>query len=114
MQPGGSTDLAITIETDMILKKTLFHLSFAALAASLAACGAREPSQSDMFEALAGNTMTRELFGSLATMEKEAKKAGCEKQGERTFKCGVADKDGKGMVMNFSFVQVDGKWQLTN
>lgn len=94
---------------------THHHLNKAACLGAvllLSACGAKEPSQAEMFETLASGP-TKMLFESVDKLEANAKKTGCEKVGEKTFKCGITSKTGEGQVMNYSFVNVDGNWKLS-
>ena len=87
----------------------LCTLSLIFCAALLAACGNSEPSEMEMFDAMknSGLDLIRESDRT------DFKKGACEKAGEKTFKCGVGSNTGKGMTMNFSFVKVDGKWQMS-
>lgn len=83
------------------------------MAATLAACGASEPSESDMFDAMIAYDENQAFFGKPEKFRADAKKLGCEKVGEKTYKCLVGQRDGKGGSMPFSFMKADGKWVMT-
>lgn len=93
-------------------KQSLITASLLFPAILLSACGVSEPSAADMFGAIQ-NSPAKHLFSSQDEFEKYFKKTGCDKAGDKTFKCGIGAKDGQGTVMAFSYVNVDGQWQLT-
>jgi hypothetical protein len=81
-----------------------------ALLLPLAACGKGEPTEAEMFDTLNDFGPTKMLLGDLAMMRAEAKKTGCEDAGENTYKCGVATKAGKGLVLKYIFTRAGDKW----
>lgn len=93
-------------------KQSLLSVSLLVPAILLSACGASEPSAAEIFGAIQ-NSPAKHLFNSQDEFETYFKKTGCDKAGEKTFKCGIAAKDGTGTVTTFSYVNVDGQWQLT-
>jgi len=92
-----------------------YGLGVCALAAvmSLAGCGAREPSEGEMFDAMIAYDQNQSLFGKPEKFREEAKKLGCEKVGEKSYKCLVGQRSGKGGSMPFNFMNADGKWVMT-
>jgi hypothetical protein len=80
---------------------------------SLAAGGSSEPTETDMFTVLSDFSPTKMLLGDLATLKEKARKTGCEYAGEDAYKCGVALKNGKGLVLKYIFIKADGKWRIS-
>ena len=81
-----------------------------ALALPLAGCGSSEPSEDDMFEAIAAWDQSGQMFGSPSNMKKDTKKLGCEKTGEKSYKCMIGSRDGKGMALPMTFTTGDDRW----
>lgn len=94
------------------MKRTTLLTTLFALTLGLTACGTSEPSEDEMFEAMAAMDQTGQMFGPLSKMKDDTKKVGCEKTGEKTYKCMIGSRDGKGMVLPFSFTKSDGKWLM--
>lgn len=78
----------------------------------LTACGKGEPTEAEMFDTLNDFGPTKRLLGDLATMRAEARKTGCENTGENAYKCGVASKAGKSLVLKYIFAREGDKWRV--
>nr|WP_217343680.1 hypothetical protein [Noviherbaspirillum sp. L7-7A]MBV0877749.1 hypothetical protein [Noviherbaspirillum sp. L7-7A] len=89
-----------------------FRAGVAALLLTLAGCGKGEPSEAEIFDTLSDFGPTKMLLGDLAMMRADARKTGCEDAGENTYRCGVTAKAGKGLVLKYLFIRVDGKWRV--
>ncbi|MGJ9419679.1 hypothetical protein ACHAC9_18290 [Massilia sp. CMS3.1] len=83
-----------------------------ALSLSLAGCGTSEPTENDMFEAMAASDHNQQMFGSPEKLKVSTKKIGCEKTGEKTYKCTIGQRDGKGMALPLNFTKGDDRWMM--
>jgi major membrane immunogen (membrane-anchored lipoprotein) len=90
------------------MKTNAITLIFLPLSIVLTGCGSSEPSEAEMFDAMKNSSMQLVNESDRA----DFRKSGCEKTGEKTFKCAFGFKDGKGTAMNMGFTKVDGKWQI--
>jgi len=88
----------------------VFSACILGLAINLAGCGTSEPSENEMFDALLEFDQNHMFFGKPEKFKEESKKLGCEKTGEKSFKCLLGSRDGKGGSLPFSFMKADGKW----
>lgn len=78
-----------------------------------AGCANSEPTEAEMFEAMINSDHSQQMFGDPAKMKAETQKAGCEKLGENAYKCGIASKNGNGMVLPLiTFIRAGEKWKL--
>ena len=102
----------IATSYDPIMKTMKMYAGLFALTLGLAGCGTSEPSEDEMFEAMAAWDQTGQMFGPPSKMKEDTKKVGCEKAGEKTYKCMIGSRDGKGMVLPFNFTKSDGKWLM--
>jgi len=76
-------------------------------AVMLTGCGSGEPSETEMFEA-----MRRGFDKGLTESDRaDFKKGGCEKTGEKTYKCSFGSKKNGGAALNLGFTKIDGQWQ---
>lgn len=66
-----------------------------------------------MLEVLRDFGPTKTLLANAATMKAGARKTGCENVARDTYRCGIAPKDGNGLVLKYLFTRVDGTWQIT-
>jgi len=78
----------------------------------LGACSTREPTEAEMLETLRDFGPTKMLLADAATMKAGARKTGCESVARDTFRCGIAPKEGRGLVLKYLFTRVDGTWQI--
>lgn len=93
------------------MKRITMWTTMLALTLGLAGCGTSEPSEDEMFETMA--TSGQATQGETPEKLKEnMKKVGCDKAGEKTYKCMVGRRDGKGIVLPLNFTKSDGKWLL--
>jgi len=76
-------------------------------AVMLTGCGSGEPSETEMYEAV------QQTFLKSGSGREDFKKGGCEKTGEKNFKCSFGSKKNGGMAMNLGFTKIDGQWQVT-
>lgn len=90
--------------------KKLVSLCLVALSMGLAGCGASEPSENDMFDALARFDTGQQMFGPRDKMSSDMKKVSCEKAGDKTFKCLIGSPDGTGLNFPFIFTKTDNGW----
>lgn len=97
---------------DLDMKTMKTFASLFALTLGLAGCGTSEPSEDQMFEAIAAADQTSNSSAELAKMKEKTKKLGCEKTGEKSYKCMIGSRDGKGIAMPLSFTKSDGKWLM--
>jgi hypothetical protein len=84
-----------------------------AVSFSLAGCGSSEPSETEMFDAMIAYDQNHMFFGRPEKFKTDAKKLGCEKAGEKSYKCLVGKRDGKGGAMPAKFMKTDGRWVMT-
>ena len=80
----------------------------------LSGCGTGEPSESDLFDAMLAADGEHLLFGKPEKFRAEAKKLGCEKTGEKSYKCLVGQRSGEGGSAAFNFMKADGKWVMVS
>lgn len=94
-------------------KRHAFTACMLGLVIALSGCGTSEPSESEMFAAMIDFDANHQFFGKPEKLKEESKKLGCEKIGEKTFKCLIGSRDGKGMSLPFNFMKSDGKWVMS-
>jgi len=100
------------------MKRCSFLTAAASLAMSLslAGCGSSEPTESEMFDAMLASDRQQQMLGSAEKtkekmkMQEKVKKIGCEKSGEKTYKCTIGQRSGQGMAMPLSFTKGDDGW----
>ena len=83
-----------------------------ALGVSLAGCGTSEPSEHEMFEAMLASDNKQQMWGSPEKLKEDARKIGCEKTGEKTYKCTIGQRSGQGMALPLNFTKGDDRWVL--
>lgn len=76
----------------------------------LTGCGVSEPSENEMFDAMAKSDPTHQIWGPREKMAETTKKVTCEKAGEKTFKCLIGNREGTGMTLPVTFTKADSGW----
>lgn len=85
-----------------------------AAASMLSGCGTGEPSENDLFDAMLAADQQQLLFGKPEKFRTEAKKLGCEKTGEKSYKCLIGQRNGEAGSVAFSFMKAEGKWVMVS
>ena len=74
-----------------------------------AGCGTHEPSTEDIQKALIAAEPNADK--SALDVVKNLVKVSCTANGDKSYRCDVANKDGKGAVATFRMVKTDSGWQ---
>ena len=93
--------------------KKLLLASVVTLTIGLSGCGISEPSENEMFDALAKFDTNHQTFGPREKMSSDMKKVSCEKAGDKSFKCLIGSPDGTGMNLPYIFTKADDGWAAT-